>query len=29
MKTKQKPNSFWIAWYEGRPTVIQFDNAGE
>lgn len=29
MKTKQKPNSFWIAWYECRPTVIQFDNTGE
>lgn len=29
MKTKQNPNSFWIAWYEGRPTVIQFNNSGE
>ncbi|MBV6514214.1 MAG: hypothetical protein FMNOHCHN_03804 [Ignavibacteriaceae bacterium] len=24
-----KPNSFWVAWYECRPTVIQFDNTGE
>lgn len=24
-----KPNSFWVAWYECRPTVIQLDNTGE
>lgn len=24
-----KPNSFWVAWYECRPTVIQFTNCGE
>jgi hypothetical protein len=24
-----KPNSFWVAWYECRPTVIELDNTGE
>ena len=26
---KPKPNSFWVAWYECRPTVIQFTICGE
>lgn len=25
---KPKPNSFWVAWYECRPTVIEFDHTG-
>lgn len=24
-----QPNSFWVAWYECRPTVIQFTHCGE
>jgi hypothetical protein len=24
-----KPNSFWVAWYECLPTVIQFTHCGE
>lgn len=24
-----QPNSFWVAWYECRPTVIQFTPCGE
>lgn len=27
--SRLKPNSFWVAWYECRPTVIQLDNTGE
>jgi hypothetical protein len=26
---KPKPNSFWVTWYECRPSVIQFDNSGD
>lgn len=27
--SQPQPNSFWVAWYEERPTVIQIADCGQ